>query len=146
MVSMWCLAIFRGLHYTTVISVVYFEWCHGVISKGIYVVTINLSRCDGYFRVVYWNIKYGTRTRTLWVWCLLLFYWGFFFIQTWCPVLFVYVCVCVMCVCVVFFVSFLFFLTIISTETTFIRYKWPNCNLVIHNWTYCKQTCLFICQ
>lgn len=47
----------------------------------------------------------------------------FFFIQTWCPVLFVYVCVCVMCVCVVFFVSFLFFLTIISTETTFIRYK-----------------------
>lgn len=41
-----------------------------------------------------------------------------FFIQTWCPVLFVYVCVCV-----VFFVSFSFFLTIISTETTFIRYK-----------------------
>lgn len=33
------------------------------------------------------------------------------------------VCVCYVCVCVVFFVSFLFFLTIISTETTFIRYK-----------------------
>lgn len=32
------------------------------------------------------------------------------------------ICVCV-CVCVVFFVSFSFFLTIISTETTFIRYK-----------------------
>lgn len=30
--------------------------------------------------------------------------------------------ICV-CVCVVFFVSFSFFLTIISTETTFIRYK-----------------------
>lgn len=33
-----------------------------------------------------------------------------------------YLCMCV-CVCVVFFVSFSFFLTIISTETTFIRYK-----------------------
>lgn len=32
------------------------------------------------------------------------------------------ICVCV-CVCVVFFVSFSFFLTIISTKTTFIRYK-----------------------
>lgn len=32
------------------------------------------------------------------------------------------ICVCV-CVCVVFFVSFSFFLTISSTETTFIRYK-----------------------
>lgn len=146
MVSMWCLAIFRGLHYTTVISVVYFEWCHGVISKGIYVVTINLSCCDGYFRVVYWNIKYGTRISHFGSDVCYCFTEGFFFIQTWCPVLFVYVCVCVMCVCVVFFVSFSFFLTIISTETTFIRYKWPNCNLVIHNLTYCKQTCLFICQ
>lgn len=141
MVSMWCLAIFRGLHYTTVISVVYFEWCHGVISKGIYVVTINLSCCDGYFRVVYWNIKYGTRISHFGSDVCYCFTEGFFYTD----VVPRPICVCV-CVCVVFFVSFSFFLTIISTETTFIRYKWPNCNLVIHNLTYCKQTCLFICQ
>lgn len=139
MVSMWCLAIFRGLHYTTVISVVYFEWCHGVISKGIYVVTINLSSCGGYFRVVYWNIKYGTRISHFGSDVCYCFTEGFLY-RRGAPS---YLC---MCVCVVFFVSFSFFLTITSTETTFIRYKWPNCNLVIHNLTYCKQTCLFICQ
>lgn len=142
MVSMWCLATFRGPHYTTVISVVYFEWCHGVISKGIYVVTINLSRCDGYFRVVYWNIKYGTRITHFGSDVCYCFTEGFCLYRRGAPS---YLCMCV-CVCVVFFVSFSIFLTITSTETTFIRYKWPNCNLVIHNLTYCKQTCLFICQ
>lgn len=56
---MWCFVIFCGFYYIMVISVVYFEWCYGVIFKGIYVVIINLLCCDGYFCVVYWNIKYG---------------------------------------------------------------------------------------
>lgn len=131
---MWCFVIFCGFYYIMVISVVYFEWCYGVIFKGIYVVIINLLCCDGYFCVVYWNIKYGI--------CIL--YFGFdvcyCFIEGFClyrcGVLF-YLCMCV-CVCVVFFVSFLFFLIIIFIEIIFIRYKWFNCNFVIYNLIYCK--------
>lgn len=132
MVFMWCFVIFCGFYYIMVISVVYFEWCYGVIFKGIYVVIINLLCCDGYFCVVYWNIKYGI--------CIL--YFGFDVCYCFIEVFFLYRCgvlfyLC-MCVCVVFFVSFLFFLIIIFIEIIFIRYKWFNCNFVIYNLIYCK--------